>query len=295
MAATGAQVVQVSGDARRRGDAESLEHGRVRGAQRRAAGARDAQRSSLRRALRAQQRQRRRHGRAGGLGRRPALGGFPATGGATVGIVDTGIDANHEDLSGKVVACAQPSQLLTNAVREGSCTDDERPRHARRRHDRGEGQQRPRRRGRLVQLEPGDLQGAQRRSARARRRASRTASPTSLSKGVKVISMSLGGGASTTLQTAVTQRVEQRQRLADHRRGRQRRQRDGQLPGRLRRGRLASRRPTATTSARRSRTRTPTSRSRPPASTSSRPSAAAATSRSRARRWRRRTSPAWRR
>ena len=33
------------------------------------------------------------------------LGAFPATGGAKVGIVDTGIDKNHEDLSGKTVDC----------------------------------------------------------------------------------------------------------------------------------------------------------------------------------------------
>src|SRR3954452_23373063 len=30
------------------------------------------------------------------------LGSFPATGGVKVGIVDTGIDANHEDLAGKL-------------------------------------------------------------------------------------------------------------------------------------------------------------------------------------------------
>jgi thermitase len=34
------------------------------------------------------------------------LGAFPASGGATIGIVDTGIDAGHEDLAGKVVTCA---------------------------------------------------------------------------------------------------------------------------------------------------------------------------------------------
>jgi thermitase len=51
------------------------------------------------------------------------LGGFPATGGVKVGIVDTGIDAAHEDLSGKVVNCARV-QLLTNRVVEGTCADD---------------------------------------------------------------------------------------------------------------------------------------------------------------------------
>jgi thermitase len=34
------------------------------------------------------------------------LGSFPASGGATIGIIDTGIDAAHEDLVGKVASCA---------------------------------------------------------------------------------------------------------------------------------------------------------------------------------------------
>jgi thermitase len=34
------------------------------------------------------------------------LGAFPAGGGATIGIIDTGIDAAHEDLTGTVAACA---------------------------------------------------------------------------------------------------------------------------------------------------------------------------------------------
>src|SRR4051794_23091982 len=50
------------------------------------------------------------------------LVGFPNIPSTTVGIVDTGIDATHEDLSGKVVACASAS-VLTNRVSEGSCTD----------------------------------------------------------------------------------------------------------------------------------------------------------------------------
>src|SRR5919197_3124764 len=40
------------------------------------------------------------------------LGGFPATGGARVGIVDTGITQSHEDLTGKTVGCAQSLGLL---------------------------------------------------------------------------------------------------------------------------------------------------------------------------------------
>jgi thermitase len=49
------------------------------------------------------------------------LGAFPADGGATVGIVDTGIDANHEDLAGKVTACAAVS--ASDQVVEGECAD----------------------------------------------------------------------------------------------------------------------------------------------------------------------------
>ena len=47
---------------------------------------------------------------------------FPATGGVKVGIVDTGIDGNHEYLRGRTVNCASAS-LLTGRVTEGSCTD----------------------------------------------------------------------------------------------------------------------------------------------------------------------------
>ena len=220
------------------------------------------------------------------------LGGFPATGGVKVGIVDTGIDAAHEDLSGKVVDCARrPAAHEPRRARATAPTNDHGTHVAgtiaakannglgvagvafnsnwrsagrstrRLRHDRGrrELHHLPRRQGR-----EGDLDVARRR--RVHDAADRR-----------------------------PQRLEQRQRRADRRRGRQRRQRDGQLPGGLRRRSSASRRPTATTRAPRSRTPTPTSRSRPPASACSRPSAAAATSRSPARRWRRRTSPAWRR
>ncbi len=50
------------------------------------------------------------------------LGGFPRSGGAAVGIVDTGIDAAHEDLSGRVGACGAASQ---GRVTDGDCSDGE--------------------------------------------------------------------------------------------------------------------------------------------------------------------------
>jgi thermitase len=50
------------------------------------------------------------------------LGTFPATGGVPVGIVDTGIDAGHEDLAGKVSACGAAAD---GRVTDGECTDSE--------------------------------------------------------------------------------------------------------------------------------------------------------------------------
>ena len=55
------------------------------------------------------------------------LGAFPATGGAKVGIVDTGIQSAHPDLSGKVANCAQSQGILpifAGTIQEGSCADD---------------------------------------------------------------------------------------------------------------------------------------------------------------------------
>lgn len=56
------------------------------------------------------------------------LGGFPGVGGAKVGIVDTGIRATHEDLAGKMTNCARSIGLVpgttVGSIREGSCADD---------------------------------------------------------------------------------------------------------------------------------------------------------------------------
>lgn len=49
------------------------------------------------------------------------LGAFPASGGATVGVIDTGIDAGHEDLAGKVEACAG---AVNGRIKTGACVDD---------------------------------------------------------------------------------------------------------------------------------------------------------------------------
>jgi thermitase len=55
------------------------------------------------------------------------LGTFPSTGGVKVGIVDTGIQASHPDLGGKVADCARSQGILpifSGTIQEGSCADD---------------------------------------------------------------------------------------------------------------------------------------------------------------------------
>jgi thermitase len=55
------------------------------------------------------------------------LGTFPGTGGVRVGIVDTGIDQSHPDLSGQTAACAESRgvpPVLNGEIVEGRCADD---------------------------------------------------------------------------------------------------------------------------------------------------------------------------
>jgi thermitase len=55
------------------------------------------------------------------------LGAFPAAGGVKIGIVDTGIEQTHPDLSGQTVACAQSRGLLgvfAGSIQVGQCADD---------------------------------------------------------------------------------------------------------------------------------------------------------------------------
>ena len=55
------------------------------------------------------------------------LGAFPTSGGVKIGIVDTGIDQAHPDLSGQTVACAKSQGLLpimSGSIQVGQCADD---------------------------------------------------------------------------------------------------------------------------------------------------------------------------
>jgi thermitase len=128
------------------------------------------------------------------------LAAFPATGGVKIGIVDTGIDQTHPELSGKTVNCAD---AIGGAVIEGTCVDDSL--HGT--HVAG-----------TVAAKANNatgVAGVAFNASLAICRALRGGAGVGLtsdvancitwthSKGVKVISMSLGGGQSTTLQTAV--------------------------------------------------------------------------------------------
>jgi subtilisin family serine protease len=128
------------------------------------------------------------------------LGAFPATGGPKIGIVDTGIDQTHPDLTGKTVNCADSTGGF---LVEGTCVDDNM--HGTHvagtisaRSNNGVG-----------------VAGTTPNATFAICKALRTAAGTGLTsdvancinwthtRGSKVISMSLGGGESTTLRNAV--------------------------------------------------------------------------------------------
>ena len=139
------------------------------------------------------------------------LGAFPATGGIKVGIVDTGIDRNHEDLAGKTVDCAATTAGIggiiggnpTPAESRGCADDNDHGTHVAgtigAKANNGVGVA-----GVAFNATFGickALHGV----AGAGSTAGVANCITYLhNKGNKVISMSLGGGASTTLQSAVT-------------------------------------------------------------------------------------------
>ncbi len=134
------------------------------------------------------------------------LGAFPAAGGAKVGIVDTGIQSAHPDLSGKLANCARSQGLLpifAGTIQEGSCADD----NGHGTHVAG-----------TISANANNGTGVTGVSfnsplaiCKALGGALGTGSTGDVAncirwahdKGAKVISMSLGGGASTTLKNAV--------------------------------------------------------------------------------------------
>ncbi len=137
------------------------------------------------------------------------LGGFPATGGVKVGIVDTGIRRTHQDIgSGRVVDCANiPATGLlglggTGNLQEGTCADGN-----------GHGTHVAGTIGALTNNGVG-VSGVAFNTTFSICKGLTDAGSGSTSgiascirflktKGAKVISMSLGGGSSTALQQAV--------------------------------------------------------------------------------------------
>jgi thermitase len=127
------------------------------------------------------------------------MGAFPATGGVKVGIVDTGITQNHEDLVGKTADCGQS---VSGLVQTGSCLDDN-----------GHGTHVA---GTIAAIANNGrgVTGVAFNSPLSICKALNSAGSGSTSdvascitweadRGAKVISMSLGGPAATTLQNAV--------------------------------------------------------------------------------------------
>jgi thermitase len=134
------------------------------------------------------------------------LGAFPASGGVKIGIVDTGIDQAHPDLSGQTVACAKSQGLLpilSGSIQVGQCADD---------NDHGSHVA-----GTIAAKAnngagvAGVAFNADLVICKALGGPLGTGSTADVancinwvaSQGARVISMSLGGGASTTLQNAV--------------------------------------------------------------------------------------------
>jgi thermitase len=130
------------------------------------------------------------------------LGAFPAAGGVEVGIVDTGIDASHEDLIGKVDDCGTANSSGTPQA--GGCADD---------NDHGTHVA-----GTVAAIAnngrgvAGVAFNSRLSICKALNGALGTGTAAGVSncitwlheRGAKVISMSLGGPASTTLRNAVT-------------------------------------------------------------------------------------------
>jgi thermitase len=134
------------------------------------------------------------------------LGAFPTSGGVKVGIVDTGIDQSHPDLTGQTVGCAQSRGLLglfSGSIQVGQCADD---------NDHGTHVS-----GTIAAKAnngigvAGVAFNARIVMCRALGGALGTGTTADIANcinwvhqnGTKVISMSFGGGASTTLQQAV--------------------------------------------------------------------------------------------
>jgi thermitase len=132
------------------------------------------------------------------------LGAFPNTGGVRVGVIDTGIDRLHPDLSGKLAGCAT-SYTAGVAVVPGVCDDD----NGHGTHVAG-----------TISANTNNgagVAGVAFRSPLVVCKALATAAGTGLTsdiancldwtsrQGVKVVNMSLGGGASETLKRSVEQ------------------------------------------------------------------------------------------
>jgi thermitase len=130
------------------------------------------------------------------------LGAFPSTGGVKVGIVDTGIDKTHPDLAGKAVGCAT-SYNAGLLIHNGLCADDN-----------GHGSHVSGTISANTNNATG-VSGVAFNSPIVMCKALATAAGTGLTsdiancinwvstQGVKVLSMSLGGGDNATLKAAV--------------------------------------------------------------------------------------------